>query len=196
MGAWGPAIFPDDTAIDVRDSYKEEVANGVDGSEATRIVLAKFADCLDDPDDGPVIWLALAATQSKLGRLEDEVKARALQIIDTGEGLALWEESDPKLLDKRKAALQKLRDQLISPQPAPKKIRKPFCPPIYLDLQPGDAISYQTQSGQYVIFSSSRGLRPQTRSPVSACATECGEVLVASLWNRLSIVQLSPGSTF
>lgn len=152
MGAWGPAIFSDDTACDIRDDYKQEVANDVEGPEATRIVLAKFANQLNDPDDGPVIWLALAATQWKLGRLEDEVKAKALDIIDTGAGLDLWEEQGSELLDKRKAALQKLRDQLVSPQPPLKKVKKPFCPPIYLDIKAGDAISYQMQSGEYVIF--------------------------------------------
>jgi hypothetical protein len=39
MGSWGPALFSDDTACDVRDMYKDLIADGVDDAEATQPVV-------------------------------------------------------------------------------------------------------------------------------------------------------------
>jgi hypothetical protein len=63
MGAWETALFSDDTACDVRDSYTDLVGDGLIGSEATKTLLREWATSLNDPDESPVFWLALAATQ-------------------------------------------------------------------------------------------------------------------------------------
>ncbi|ACZ90620.1 hypothetical protein [Streptosporangium roseum] len=39
MSAWGVALFSDDTACDVRDTYRELIEDGVDDEEAARRVL-------------------------------------------------------------------------------------------------------------------------------------------------------------
>jgi hypothetical protein len=74
MGTWGTAIFSDDIACDVRDQYRECIGEGLSGSEATEKLMADYEQSLEDSDEGPPFWLALAATQWKLGRLEDRVK--------------------------------------------------------------------------------------------------------------------------
>ncbi len=151
MGAWGTAIFSDDTALDVRDSYRELLEDGVAAEEATKTVIQSSREIIDDEDDGPVFWLALAATQWKLGRLEDHVKEQALRVIDSGAGLARWEEEGPKLLVQRRAVMTKLKDQLLSPQPPAKKVKKRFR--FYIpDMQTGDAFSFRLDSGKIVIL--------------------------------------------
>ena len=51
----------------------------------------------NDEDEACVFWLALAATQSKLGRLIDLVRDRAIEIIDSGADLRRWENKpEPK----------------------------------------------------------------------------------------------------
>lgn len=35
LGVWGPGIFSDDLACDLRDEYRELVADGLSGEEAT-----------------------------------------------------------------------------------------------------------------------------------------------------------------
>lgn len=35
MGVWGAGLFSDDTALDVRGAYRERLANGMAGPEAT-----------------------------------------------------------------------------------------------------------------------------------------------------------------
>jgi hypothetical protein len=150
MGAWGPAIFSDDIACDVRLFYRDLVADGKTGSEATDLLLEGLSEAMADPDDGTAIWLALAAVQWKCGRLEKRVKDKALEIIDNGVGLALWEEQGHRLLQKRKDALAKLREQIVSPQPPVKPIRKRFVDATPLRL--GDAITYRLVSGSHILL--------------------------------------------
>lgn len=149
MGAWGTAIFSDDTACDVRDDWRELVGDGLTGPQATDKLLTRWADSLTDPDDGPVFWLALAATQSRGGLLEDRVKAKALGVIQDGTDLKKWGD-DPALQKKRKAVLDKLREQLLAAQPSPKKIRratKATC-----DWEIGDVIALRLRSGKLLLF--------------------------------------------
>jgi hypothetical protein len=150
VGAWGVAIFSDDTACDVRDEYRDLIGEGKSGPEAAEELLREYAGMLDVPDEGPVIWLALAATQWKLGRLQDDVKQKALEIIETGAGLDLWREQGAALLRKRQAVLRKLKEQLQTPQPPQAKVKKRF--KATTAFKPGDAFSYHLLSGEYVIF--------------------------------------------
>ena len=133
-------MLSDDLALDVRSDYKELLEDNVPDEEATRRVLERYSDSAADPDEGPVVWLTLAFTQSKLGRLDQTVRDRALQVLDLGEGLHLWED-DPKLLKRRRAALEKVRVQITGPQPKRKTLRKPK--PQTTDLIPGDVLSFQ-----------------------------------------------------
>ena len=94
MGAWGTAIFSDDTASDIRGDYRDLLGDGYSPAEATDQILSEWKDSLDDPEERSVVWLALAVTQWKLGRLEERVKGKALEIIDSGSDLDRWEGKD------------------------------------------------------------------------------------------------------
>jgi hypothetical protein len=125
MGTWGPGIFSNDTACDVRVAYRMALEDGLDDQAAQHQVLDEFAEVLHDDtwNDGPLVWLALAKTQWQLGRLDDHVKAEALAVIDQGRDLASWEGSD--LYGYRRAVLGRLRQQLTTPPPPRKRIRPP-----------------------------------------------------------------------
>lgn len=148
MGAWGPGIFSDDTASDIRGDYRELVEGQVPDDEATSRVIASYSRL--DPDEEHILWLALASSQSSLGRLDAEVKSRALEIIDAGRGLELWEQAGPKELAKRKAALAKLRDQLTGPQPDRRVLRRPWRHET--DLRPGDVLSFTGGNGAMALL--------------------------------------------
>jgi len=91
-----------------------------------------------------------AVAARTLGRLDDEVKAHAIDVIDTGQGLELWQEAGPKDLAKRKAALEKLRDQLTGPQPTRRAVRPPWRHET--DLQAGDILSFTASNGQMALL--------------------------------------------
>ncbi|MDQ1485327.1 MAG: hypothetical protein QOJ62_1020 [Actinomycetota bacterium] len=148
MGAWGPGIFADDTASDIRGEYRELLEDQVSDGEATHRVIEAYRHL--DADEEHVLWLALAATQSQLGRLDDEVHARALDVIDNGRGLELWEQAGPRELAKRKAALAKLRAQLTRPQPDRKTVRRPWRHET--ELLPGDILSFTASNGAMALL--------------------------------------------
>jgi hypothetical protein len=80
MGAWGTGIFSDDLACDIRSDFREHIGDGLTASEARQRLLHDYRSSVNDMDDGPVFWLALATTQWRLGRLEDEVRDLAIAI--------------------------------------------------------------------------------------------------------------------
>jgi hypothetical protein len=149
MGAWGTALFSDDTARDVRDSYVDHVGDGLIGPEATKALLHEWSASLNDPDESPVFWLALAVTQWRCGRLEGHVLQQALNVIDSGSDLARWETGSQDF-KKRKAVLEKLRAQLTSPQPPQRHIPKRFRDSNQWRV--GDLVAYRMQSGRFVIL--------------------------------------------
>lgn len=150
MGVWGTAIFSDDVAADTRDAFTDFVAEGLTPAEATERLVAESADMLADKDDAVVFWLALAATQWKLGRLIDSVRDRALKILGSGGDLHRWQESSPSQIKQRKKHLAKLREQLLSLQPKQKKL-KPF-PKSSTDFKPGDVVVFRFGEGRAVRF--------------------------------------------
>lgn len=145
MGAWGPALFSDDLACDVRDEYRRLIEDGTADEEARRHLLDAYAETLDDPEDGPVFWLALAVTQSKVGRLDPMVRDRALRIVERGEGLSAWADAGAAVLSRRRAVLDKVRSQLTGPQPERRRLRPPWRH--VTDLSPGTVLAYRDPVG-------------------------------------------------
>jgi hypothetical protein len=120
---WGTSLFSDDLACDLRDHYRQLLEDGAEDGVATRLTLEKFHSYLDESDS--VALIAFAVTQSKLGRLEPDIRDRALARIDAGADLAVWEREEPKLLPKRRAVLEQARARLTGPQPARRRLRPP-----------------------------------------------------------------------
>jgi hypothetical protein len=121
----GAGLYDDDAGADARGRYRELVADGTAGEDATNALLAEWADALDDHDVACAFWLALADTQWRVGRLEDRVRDRALTIIDSGDDLARFGH-DRRLAGRRRIVLDRLREEITSPQRAPARIRAPF----------------------------------------------------------------------
>lgn len=149
MGTWGTGLFADDVAADIRDAYRDTVGDGGSGEEATDALLREWTGQLADPDVGPVFWLALAATQWRCGRLEDRVRAKAIEVIETGADVRRWRDN-PRDLARREAVLTKLLEQLRSPQPARKRIAKRFRNSS--EWKPGEVIAYKLRSGNFALF--------------------------------------------
>ena len=123
MGAWGTGLYQDDTTCDVKEEYLNLLKIGTEPEEAMEEMIINWEDCIEDVEEGPLFWFALAETQWRYGLLDEKVKEIALQYIEEGIDLERWEE-DPKLYTKRKAELEMLKEKLESEQPRRKKIPK------------------------------------------------------------------------
>jgi hypothetical protein len=149
MSAWGTAVFSDDTACDVRDTYIDLLGDGHSGHEATKKLVRQWSNSLTDPDVAPVFWLALAATQWKCGRLEQQILTHALDVIESGSDLVRWTIGSREY-KKRQDTLERLRAQLKSPQPVERQIRKRFRDSNEWKI--GDAVAYRLLSGRFVVL--------------------------------------------
>lgn len=131
MGTWGPDIFSDDIARDVRSEYRLLLGSGKTAQEAEDMLIGYYAGRLDDADRD-VFWFALALSEWKAGRLSLAVKEKALDALDRGDDLARWAQNGKeKAFQKRMAVLENLRAMLLSPPDLPRKIPKPtvhHCP--------------------------------------------------------------------
>jgi hypothetical protein len=114
MGTSGTALYSDDTACDVRDEFVQLLSRLRDPAQATDSLLRSWKEQIDDMDEGPVFWLALAETQWKYGCLDEAVKNRAIEVIDSGNDLHRWDGAD---LKRRRAILISLKSKLFSEQP-------------------------------------------------------------------------------
>lgn len=146
MGAWGHGIRQDDFVLDVVGVFEDHLKAGQGVADATNAVKAKFSAAIEDTDDGPLFWIALADLQWSYGDLEPEVLRRVREDFDSGRSLDPWRE-DQRGLSRRRAAIEKFISKIAAPNPRPKKpptivVRAP-------KFQPGDCLSIRLSNGQY-----------------------------------------------
>ena len=147
MGTWGVAVFSDDVAMDVRGDWREAILGGADAEAATEAIKADYAQHIADEDDSIIFWLALALAQMESGRLLDDVRDRAVAIIDAGGDIERWREESESLARQRGKVLDRLRVKLVGPQPSPKRIRRSLSDAAILD--PNDVPTFD--SGDVVL---------------------------------------------
>jgi hypothetical protein len=171
MGSWGTGIFQNDTSADVRGDWRKALMDGLDAEEATAYVRSRHRDLLGDPEDSRLFWLALAATQSETGRLQADVRDRALGIIAAGGDLHRWQDSGSAAVDRRRRVLEQLAANLRGPQPRPTYPRRsrprserrrrgrrpgyPFEPKSNTWLEPGQFWGVPLSDGRYASYPSS-----------------------------------------
>jgi hypothetical protein len=149
MGAWGTGLFSDDTACDIRDSYRDHLGRGLSGQAAKARILAEYASSFEDPDDSTIAWLSLAATQWQFGRLDAATLENAVEVIDSGSNLQKWEANAADYA-KRRVVLEKLRAKITSPQPAEKTVAKRTLESC--DWPSGSVVAFQLLSGKWALF--------------------------------------------
>lgn len=159
MGAWGTSLYANDSACDIRGDYVDKLKHGKSNEDAVSELMLANQSILEDEEEAPLFWFALADTQWNYGRLLPEVKEKALYFLSQDKELARWQESGQKQLQEWKTTLAALEQKLTRPQPPEKKISKYR---IYrCKWKLGDVFAYQFTGeyskekrfqGQYVIF--------------------------------------------
>lgn len=154
MGAWGPGILDNDSALDLKAVWKENLGEGFSPEEITEVLVdeAKENGTLDGDEEEVDFWLSLALIQWKTGRLQQLVLEKAKELLRSDHLITIeqrrWE--GEKLYSKRISHLKNLEETLNSSQPTAKKIPKPF----YREtiLKKGDLITFQLKSGKYFLI--------------------------------------------
>jgi hypothetical protein len=189
MGAWGTAIFADDTALDVRDEWRDAILDGLSAEEATARLVQSFADYLGDNEETEkLFWIALAAAQFETGRLLPEVQDRALAIIAAGGDVECWrEDGDDALARQRERVLERLAAKLRGPQPKPKRLRRP--PTLSVPFKVGDVVHVHDEDGNGALVLVIGHIETHERSPVVAALDwDGGPVPAPDALRRLPLV--------
>lgn len=146
MGAWSTSITGSDTARDLISEYSavffkygvEEAVQRID-----HYVRVHICDETDE-EEWCDYFYSLADFMWKKGVLTEEIRQRAIRMIDSGFGLGLWAEEGPKTLASRQKKLTEFREKLLSPMPPRKKIK----PNVYTEpiFEEGDVIAIRLQT--------------------------------------------------
>lgn len=139
MGTWETGLYQNDVSLDIRDDYISKLKSGKSDEEALREILQEYSDDFEDIDCKYDAYLGLADTLWKKGRLTEEVKRKALELIAKDRISERWQ-SD-QIRKDRGRVLDKLEKKLNSQMPERKKvaIHKPYV----LGWEEGDVYTFQ-----------------------------------------------------
>lgn len=121
MGVWGTSLYANDSTSDIRGDYLDKLKRGKTNEEATRELIDTN---IDDAEEEPLFWFALADTQWNYGRLLPKVKEKALFYLSQDKELERWKGFGQKKLSAWEKTLETLKKKLESPQPPIKKVSK------------------------------------------------------------------------
>ncbi|MDF1743494.1 MAG: hypothetical protein P1V19_07335, partial [Gimesia sp.] len=144
MGSWGPGLYSNDTALDLRSTISAIVKLPFETQRLVEIVSEVFPDaaCKKVDEDYTTFWLVLADQFHKRSIDHPEVFDRSINIIDSGSDLRMQEALGlaAPYLKKREKNLLKLREKLC--QPVIEKPRKTLQKPQPLIMETGDVMVF------------------------------------------------------
>lgn len=142
MGTWDTGLYQNDLSADVRADYISKLKAGKADEEALQEILQEYKEESEDDDEKYDFYLGLADTLWKKGRLTEELKAKALEILEEDKISDRWE--GEKIRKERIKVLDKLKEQLESPMPERKKV--PVHKPYKLGWEEGDVYCFQIKN--------------------------------------------------
>ena len=163
MGTWGPKLYEDDLAEDIKNEYEELLEKGKNNRDAIEDIYQIYKEEIEDPDEKSVFWMVLADILYKNKNLTEFVKEKALKEIELGENLERWKnEASEEDYIIRKKEIDKLKKKLNSYQECEKNIGtknksiKKIANNNILEWKIGDTYAYKIQDskfeGQYFIL--------------------------------------------
>lgn len=146
MGAWSTSITGNDTASDMRQEYCAAFYKYPVDEALAKIdsYVRKYMCDERDAEEFCDYYYSLADFMWKKGILTDEVRDKAIAMIDSKFGLDIWAASGEKTLRSREKVLSAFREKLLSPQPKKKSIK----PNVNTEriFEDGDIIAVQLQT--------------------------------------------------
>lgn len=120
MGSWGPGLYQDDEASDLKNTIALLRKLPVSGDRILDILIANRQESIElDQSGAPTFWLVVADQFERKGIRSARALERALSAIDTGadvEDLRAREASTADL-SKRRTILAELKARLVAPRP-------------------------------------------------------------------------------
>jgi len=140
MGVWGPGVFDNDLALDVKAGFRELIAAGYGPSAASQRAIQAF-ELGPDAESAPG-WLALAVVQWDTGRVTEDVQAHGLAALRSDDP-SVWDESG--LASRRRAVVEATLAKLGTAPGPPTNVRAPIL--AQSPYSPGEVIGFRLQNG-------------------------------------------------
>ncbi|MDO4766493.1 MAG: hypothetical protein Q4A29_10555 [Eubacteriales bacterium] len=167
MAIDGVMIIDSDSGYDIYNDITERYKDGEDIEKIKQDWIKEAENFCIDELYAEIYWTAFAYSLWKVGYPKDEVREKALKIIEDGAS-ALWDEIDDKARKQRQKALDRLALQLQTDNPKPLKkpiIRKPKEP----YFQTGDVLAVKMEQGYGICFVSKVDQSPRKVEYHLAC---------------------------
>lgn len=147
MGAWGVGITQDDTVLDLIEDFKDSLKKTKNLEITTKLIIDENKDLINDEDEGPLFWIAIAKCQWEYGNLEPNILKQVIEDFEKENGLERWKEESNKDYIARKKVLLNFIEKIKQVNTKPKKfpkliIRKPI-------FSEGDCLSVKVNENFY-----------------------------------------------
>ncbi len=118
MGTWGPALFDDDNACDLRETLALICKVPLPGDRLIDFLKEICGNCDPTDDEGALFWLVTADQFERRGIECQQAASTALSSIENGSDLLFAREkgADEVFLKKRAVVLKELAKRLKSPR--------------------------------------------------------------------------------
>ena len=148
MGAWGAALYDDDSASDLKNTLALLCKVPADGAQLLSHLKHLHGDCAPSDGDAAYFWLVAADQFEKRGIACAEASGNALKIIEGGLDLANQKGrgADDKFLAKRAKVLAELAGRLKSPRPLRERATTGKKPDMV--VQTGEVYAFPTMDGR------------------------------------------------
>lgn len=140
MGTWGTEIFENDTFLDVKDYYSDLLDSGKRRGAAEKETIQEFSELLDDPDDAPFVYFAIADAQMEDGKISATARKNALKAIKMQKTNLL---SSGEMQDFAEAQLKGLEEFKTRIETCPAAVKR--LPPVKCEWQMNDVYAMQFQ---------------------------------------------------
>lgn len=109
MGTWGTGISSNDSYADFYEEFIDLYNDGLEVNEITKKLINENQDTINTPEDASNFWFAIANGQWECKALDKEILSKVEVIIQSGEDLLIWKQSDAseKDLNAREKVLNK-----------------------------------------------------------------------------------------
>lgn len=167
MAIDGVKIIDSDDAYDIYNSIVERYKDGENIDNIIADILDEESNYCTDDFYTEIYWTALAYSLWKIGHLPEDIKTKALELIENGAD-DFWLEIDSKAKSQRQRALDKLAIQLQSENPRPIKVpklrvkREPY-------FKQGDLLSVEFEDEYGLLFVSEINQTPRKIEYHLAC---------------------------
>jgi hypothetical protein len=147
MGTWGPALFDDDNACDLRETLALICKVPLPGDRLLDALKGTYGDCDPTDDEGALFWLVTADQFERRGIECQQAASTALAIIENGSDLIFAREkgADEAFLKKRAVVLKELAKRLQSPRRFRPRV-PPRKPPATV-VNTGETYAFPTMKG-------------------------------------------------